>query len=492
MDDTYFALYIDYLQLKNTKLIEHLNKNQDYCAKKSYNEDKGIHLDENLKYFNENRKDLQVFLILILPLSYMDQNIDFNDSRIFDECIGHCSIFYNKEKAILGIYGVCVHEHITKTKPAPKKSFLESILLSKGNVLLDYYTTFIEKFVFTFGFYNDNTPENDNLYSGWGSVLTDTLINSFIRFPANTILCLTVDIKNNDFEKAANLYIKYGFKNPYITDYDFSQVQYNDTLLVALSRQNFIDNYPTREERQEVYNNLLYVLDENKKCLKGKDNCELILNFDENIIKTLIRLPYVYYNYNPDGTNNYDNYKGVLKLDKVEYDLILEGYIWKVEIDNNLIQNNEGGVISFVSHSYASTLRDIRNSLPQGEDYAKLVELYIKFGTICYCVITNDGIFIISFKKTLKDITDNMIPYVIDKYSIKEITGEIILEDYVNKVNSLEIFDCKYLTWEQTLNNVVSINYPKFNGQCYPSIHVKKLIERLHSIYGQPNLIKNF
>ena len=36
MDDTYFALYIDYFQFKNNKLIEHLNKNQDYCAKKSY------------------------------------------------------------------------------------------------------------------------------------------------------------------------------------------------------------------------------------------------------------------------------------------------------------------------------------------------------------------------------------------------------------------------------------------------------------------------
>ena len=44
------------------------------------------------------------------------------------------------------------------------------------------------------------------------------MINSFIRFPADTILCLTVDIKNNDFEKAANLHIKYGFKNPYSED----------------------------------------------------------------------------------------------------------------------------------------------------------------------------------------------------------------------------------------------------------------------------------
>ena len=35
MDDTYFALYIDYFQFTNTKLIEHLNKNQDSCAKKS-------------------------------------------------------------------------------------------------------------------------------------------------------------------------------------------------------------------------------------------------------------------------------------------------------------------------------------------------------------------------------------------------------------------------------------------------------------------------
>ena len=67
MDETYFALYIDYFQFKNTKLIEHLNKNQDNCAKKSYNRDTGGHLDDVLKYFHDNRKDLQCFIILILP-----------------------------------------------------------------------------------------------------------------------------------------------------------------------------------------------------------------------------------------------------------------------------------------------------------------------------------------------------------------------------------------------------------------------------------------
>jgi hypothetical protein len=166
-----------------------------------------------------------------------------------------------------------------------------------------------------------------------------------------------------------------------------------------------------------------------------------------------------------------------------------EEFIWNVEIDNNLIQNNEGGIISFVSHSYASILRDIRNAFPFGEDYAKLVELYIKFGTICYCVITNEDMFIISFKKTLKNITGDMIPFIKDNYTIKEVTGDIEVEEYLNKVNSLEIFDCQHLTWEETLNSKITINYPKFSNQCYPSIHVKKLIERLHYIYGQPNLI---
>lgn len=485
MEDTYFALYIDYSQLKNNKLIEHLNINQDNCARKSYNKDKGGRLDESLKYFNENRKDLQAFLILILPLKYLGQNIDFNDSRIFDDCVGHCMIFYNKEKSILGIYDLCIHEHITKTKQAPKTSFLESILLSKGNVLKDYYTTFIEKTGFTFGFYNDNISVNDTLYSGWGSVLMDSLLNSFIRFPAETILYLTVDIANNDFQKAANLYIKYGFKNPYITNNDAFQLPFNG-LLVALSRQNFIDNFPTREERQEVYNNLLYVLDENKKCLEGKDNCEMTFEFNENLIKTLIRLPYVYYNYKPDGTNNYDNYKGILKLDKVDYDYQTREFIWKLEIDNNLIQNNEGSVISFVSHSYASILKDNRNSFPLGEDYAKLVELYVKFGTICYCVVTNEGIFVISFKKSLKEITMDM---VLENYTIREITSEVTVQDYLNKVNTLEIFDCQYVTWEEILNNKITINYPKFNNQCYPSVHIKRLLARLHYTYREPNLI---
>jgi len=489
MDDTYFALYIDYLQLKNNKLIQHLNKNQDNCNKKSYGIEIRSKIYEFVRYNCENKKDLQGFVILILPIKYLGKNIDFNDSIIFDDCIGHCSIFYNKEKGILGIYNVCVHEHVTKTKPAPKKSFLESILKSGGQVLLDYYTTFTEKIGVIFEYYKDNTPVNDTLYQGWGSVLMDTLINSFIRFPVETIICLTVDIANNDFHGAANLYIKYGFKNPYITNYDFLQVPYAHTLLIALSRQNFIDNYPSREERQEVYNNLLYVLDENKKCLKGKDNCSLTFNFNPNVIKTLIRLPYVYYNYNPDGTNNYDNYRGVLKLDKVEFIKEKEEFIWNVEIDNNLIQNNEGGIISFVSHSYASILRDVRNSFPLGEDYAKLVEFYIKFGTICYCVITNEDMFIISFKKTLKNITEDMIPFIKDNYTIKEVTGDIEVEEYLNKVNSLEIFDCQHLTWEETLNSKISINYPKFSNQCYPSIHVKRLIERLHYIYGQPNLI---
>jgi hypothetical protein len=424
-----------------------------------------------------------------LPIKYLGKNIDFNMVGIFEECIGHCIVFYNREKSILGIYDVCIHEHVAKIKP-PKTNFLESIIKSKGVVLLDKFTNFIENSGITFGYYIDNTPENNNLYSGWGSILIDTLINSFIRFPANTIICLTVDINNSIFEGAANLYIKYGFKNPYLTNYDFLQFEFPNTLLVALSRQNFIDEYPTREERHEVYKNLLYVLEENKKCLEGKDNCSLSFKFNENVIKTLIRLPYVYYNYNSDGTNNYDNYRGILKFEKIDYNELIKEFVWEIEIDNNTIQNNEGGIVSFVSHSYSSMLKDIRNSFPSGEDYAKLVELFLKYGTICYFVIVIEGIFIISFKKSVKNITVEMIPFIITNYTLTEIKGDININDYLNKVNSLEIFDSQYLSWEAIFSNKITINYPFFNNQCYPLIDTKRMIERLHNIYGHTNFVK--
>jgi hypothetical protein len=224
--------------------------------------------------------------------------------------------------------------------------------------------------------------------------------------------------------------------------------------------------------------------------LEGKDNCSLSFKFNENVIKTLIRLPYVYYNYNSDGTNNYDNYRGILKFEKIDYNELIKEFVWEIEIDNNTIQNNEGGIVSFVSHSYSSILKDIRNSFPSGEDYAKLVELFLKYGTICYFVIVIEGIFIISFKKSVKNITVEMIPFIITNYTLTEIKGDININDYLNKVNSLEIFDSQYLSWEAIFSNKITINYPFFNNQCYPLIDTKRMIERLHNIYGHTNFVK--
>ena len=71
---------------------------------------------------------------------------------------------------------------------------------------------------------------------------------------------------------------------------------------------------------------------------------------------------------------------------------------------------------------------------------------------------------------------------------IKE--SKYILEEYLNAINTLEIFDCQYFNWGDILSREISINYPKFNNQCYPSAHIKRLIEKLHYVYGNPNLVK--
>jgi len=590
MNNTYFGLNVEMINKdtrykfdidKHKNFISHIEKNELECSKKSYGV-KYFTSIKNDRLFSDNDIISVSSIVIVIPLKYFNKNISINNNELLKECIGHAYIFYDKSRDLIYISNLCIHQHVSKTQSAPKLSSLykDSILMSDNKVLSSSNFTYntlntkIEPYIESY------SPDTINVFSGWGTIFVESLLNSLIKYNFKTRLCLLVDIFNNSFEEATNLYIKFGFKNPFITNIDALGWDYGN-ILIGLTKKNEIEN-PSKEEREQVYTEILYILSENKRCFEKNDVCSLNMFLEEKLCLWLLRLPYATSNYTPNGSISQNSFSGAFVLDKVIFDSF---YKWRLNIDysdfdnegskilsNNFIKklkdhsdvikqaistigdyaiggvypsllvegistlktqfnsfktkldtvlnystttknlfildkkNSVEGIINFTSHTYESIIANKVLSYPTGEDYVMLLESFILYGTISTFVITLNGIFVISFAKNIcesnnirilnkkfdnsesPETKNKLIQNIISKYTITSMGNSEI--EYIKITNNvicdliftIPIFNCDFKSWEKLLNNeIISINYPQYNKQCYTNLPIKDIIKDIYT-----------
>jgi hypothetical protein len=145
MDNTYFGLTIE-MKNKETKyvfdlnkhknFIQHIEKSENECAYKSYGQRFFSHL-KNERLFSDDDIITLSSIVIVIPLKYFGKKFNINDPILLNECIGHAFIFYDKIRDLIYISNLCIHQHISKNREAPKLSsiYLNSIGMSNGKVL---------------------------------------------------------------------------------------------------------------------------------------------------------------------------------------------------------------------------------------------------------------------------------------------------------------------------------------------------------------------
>ena len=178
--------------------------------------------------------------------------------------------------------------------------------------------------------------------------------NELQKYLINTKLCLLIDLYNNDFKEAANLYIKFGFKNPYLTNVNVFGYSYNN-IYVGLIKENMIE-FPTKEEREEVFSEIIYIFNENKKCFETNDVCSLNTFIEEKLILWLLRLPYSTSNYDPSKKISQNIFSGAFVLDNFSLN---NGYKWQLKLDYSELNKNGSKIQSINVDEFSKILKDI-------------------------------------------------------------------------------------------------------------------------------------
>ena len=522
----YFGLYVDSTSLTNPKLINHINNCNLNCYRMSYG-GAGV-MSDITDVFNHRSKLAhiqKIALILVLPDEYLS-NSNLNNDEMYKNCIGHCYIFYDDNRKLLTIFDVCIHQHVSTSKNPPVINKLRTVeSFDERNIT---YTKNINDDVF---FTPDNKDYSDRKkYSGWGSVLIDAVLNTIsIKFDSNILIWLGIDTQNNSFEEASNLYIKYGFKNPFLTNVDPSTNFKFPSLCIGLTKINEFE-LPTKNERQQVFLNILYIFDQYIKSIKTNVSaCSLNVYFDEVTVKWLYSL--LSKKVRNDGVLYIKDLqcvrRGESKCSIKNSDT--SKYFWEVTKTNqsselvnkitNLLSNKNVYLYeNFVKELSSIMTFDVHQPItfivypcsdninkPTVADYVSL----IVNSNLCRCVVIKDGVYFISFSKDvcsndkyinfIKQVDINIMRNVFEKV-FSPITHSSPL-DYANKVNGLiledikvPIFNCTFVDWNQLADKTsLNLYYLSQFKQCYYIKPITRaIIDKIYTVDGvlYPNLVE--
>lgn len=522
----YFGLYIDSNKLTNPKLVNHINSCNLNCHRMSYGGPGTMSDIKNVFNYIANLPHInKAALIIVIPDQYLN-NINLNNDEMYKDCIGHCYVFYDDNRKLLTIFDVCIHQHISTVKNAPVINKLRTIG-SFDNDNITYNKVYRDDSFFT----TDSTDYSSRKkHSGWGSILIDAVLNTIsMKFEENILIWLCVDTENNSFEEAANLYIKYGFKNPFLTNVDPSTNNKYPTICIGLTKTNQLE-LPSKSEREQVFLNILYIFEQYINIVKGKvDSCYINIYFNEVTVKWLYSL-----------LSKNVRYNGGLYINKLQCqretgskctikNTDSSKYYWEVSKFNesidlsekilNLLENTG----SYTYENFAKELKYVMyfhahqpitfivypysdiNSKPNVTDYLNL----IINSNLCRCVITKEGIYFISFSKQVSS-NDKYINYIkqIDINIIQSVLENVFKsllnsspEDYTRSVNNLipddikvPIFNCAFIKWDQLIEKTsLKLHYLSQFKQCYYINPITKaIIDKIYTVNNvlYPNLVE--
>jgi hypothetical protein len=480
---TYIIISLDDMQKYSLTLLnQHISKKSKACQKVS--DGKGMKSISKMSVskskngaskslVSEYLLDDTKFLILVLKYNIVseiekDKSL-LKSQKILDQILGHVIVEDHKDKKIMGIFDVCLHQFDK---------------IGYGSVL------------FTVALYCIDFHYYDTDYTLW----------------------LGIRLDNSQFDKVAYLYVSNGFEDPIITNTDLTGIKYPfDFLLLTKPVKKFISD----ERKTEAMYNLVMDMYENYK--RNKNYCTLSFEFDKSAIMKMRLFPYL-------GIEGYKGihhkhlqreFSGKYKVTNSRKENVVQlatnsrkedttaadkKTVYKVSMET--IAENEhikymigeeeavifiSDIYTFHTHPIGLYVKyNVMIAPPSGQDFLTIFPFRNnRFHVVC----SVEGIYVISLTKealsnlsALEDVTKETISSVFeypfenrefDWTSANEFNNEMVKKqvhkyfawfENENNIPGLgRLFNLQFFYWNVLKKNtVIDIFYTTTNKSCYP------------------------
>lgn len=287
-------------------------------------------LNLNSELIQDLSKNGEITKGIIVVFEYSEGEYDLKDEYYIDETLnkpetirkippilGFVYVIHDKNRNILCLYEMYIssdYDTIDLSSPFKKiKSLSDMTTVYTGS------TTPPRKM--SKHIYESPPPRGTVKYNLYKLVL-ESIINSCILFPIDATLWLNIDMNSQNFMQCLDMYIKFGFKNPYFGKRD-PLMNDNSYIFLGLTKKNQIE-FLSKNEINNEYNKVLYLIDQNiKKCRNETEdinncNCTINFSFERNTLYLLSRLVYNTKTLNEDGTITQKEFSGSFKFTNIK------------------------------------------------------------------------------------------------------------------------------------------------------------------------------
>jgi len=276
--------------------------------------------------------------------------------------------------------------------------------------------------------------------------------------PTSSIL-INIDLNDENNYNIINNLIENNFIDPYITKKD------NLINLNMIYSKNSNNQFITKKH-------IIYVLQQFRN---NSSNCYLYAKFSKKSINFLKQCCYNGFTKNLNGDTSQKEISGNLFIKNAyEND---GNIIYEIEADEKSIYTgNEERIkvpntrYNFHSHPREAYIKhSVKYAWPSVLDYLGYFNL--SPDTIFHCVITLEGIYILSLSSywsgKIKDIDNKFITRNYDIGYIEKYTPE----EYVKKMNGIlfqdyPIFNIIFMSWDECVNKTFKIFFPRIGSAC--------------------------
>lgn len=280
-----------------------------------------------------------------------------------------------------------------------------------------------------------------------------------------------------------------GFRDPYVTDISPNGDNIGNS--ICMTREN--SNIPKEQTDNKIdytndinTKNITHIVNQAKHLLKLKDDCHINIRFSQGSLKLLYSL-----------TKKLKKTKKEIQKEQsgefLPANIVKEGdkYIYIIEVNEKSIESgeNENVNVSPTRYNFHSHPEDayIHHSVtiawPSSTDY--LGYLHLGKNTIFHCVVTLEGLYILSFSSYWGNRIDKIDKSFVGKHYDINHKAKYTPEEYVNKINNIRyknypIFDVQFITWEEAKTKIITVYFSPHGKSCLDSQRTKEKYKKLH------------
>lgn len=360
----------------------------------------------------------------------------------------------------------------------PKNKYEGVEKVAKGSKRLDHINTpeFVDSIITFFYIIYDLKKQICEICPNCGSDILeylDSIIEAiYTGIPRDTVIWIGFRL---DEVLDTDPIINNGFMNPYICRKSPLGYQFKD-VGIGLYKKNVRSNI----HYASINNEILYVIQQYKE---NKNNCELLVRFNDNCIKEFKKLSDAGKTKNKDGTVSQKEIGGTLYVVSIEENspsqliknkdknkFVFVYDINKSSMNTGVEEEVEISATRYNFHSHpkeAYARHSVTNGWPSAHDFLGFMKLK---ETIFHCVVTIEGIYIISYNKKWSGKVP--VNFIKKKYSIDH-SKKMTPKQYTKKVNNIKykskpVFTVQYLNWDEC-SNYFSVYYEREGVSCIPT-----------------------